>query len=183
MTRQIFQIEFYIINYSVEHDYMKKSLTQIVLLLSILIFGEPVIAQQNLTFDKKLSGAPLLDSLDDCSKYTLRVSVYKCFARSGFDVEVYKDEQGYYMLFGTTHKFSLSAEGSEMKYSRLSTTQFNKIREFEMHLGKGHEHKQYCRSTTFINVGLNTSKKHFRYCGCGSSAYLELKSILLTNQN
>ena len=183
MSRQIFQLEFYIINYSVIHNYMKKSLTQIFLLLSILIFGKPMIAQQNLTIDKKLSEATLLDSLDDCSKYTLKVSTYKCFTRSDFDIEVCKDEQGYYMLFGTTHKFSLSAEGSEMKYSRLSTTQFNKIREFEMHLGKGHEHKQYCRSTTFINVGLNTSKKHFRYCGCGSSAYLEIKNILLTNQD
>ena len=153
---------------------MKKSLNSIVLLLSILVFDKSAFAQQHLS---------LLDSLDYCSKYTLKVSVYHCFTRSFFDIEVYKNEQGYYMLFCNTHNFGLSREGCQMKYARLSDSQFNMIRLFEMNLDKGHEHKQKCRSTTYVNIGLNNTKKHFQHCGCGSSAYSEIKNILLTDKN
>lgn len=162
---------------------MKQPLISIVLLLSILIPGKSGIAQQNLTTNNKLSEITLLDSLDYCSKYTLNVSVYYCFTCVGFDIEVYKDEQGYYTFFCNNFKKSLYAKGCQMKYLRLSNAQFNKIREFEMNLGKGHEHQQDCSGTTYVNISINNSKKHFQHCGCGSDAYLEIKNILLPNQN
>ena len=163
---------------------MKQPFNLIVLLLSILIFGKSAIAQQQLKLNNsEFSQVSLLDSLDDCSKYTLKISIYNCYTRSDFEIEVYKDEQGYYTLFCNAHKLSLSPQGCEMKYARLSAAQFTKLGLFEMNLDKGHEHKQSCRSTTYVNIDLNNTKKHFQHCGCGSSAYAEIKNILLADEN
>lgn|GEM_PF-3331495 len=162
--------------------YLKKLLPPVALLLSFLIFGSRLIAQQNPAPGKAISEATLLDSLDYCSKYTLQISAYHCFTRSKFDIEVYKDEKGYYILFCNTYTLSLSPdEGYPMKYARIANAQFDKLREFEMNLNKGHEHKEYCRGTIFVDIVLNDGKKHFQHCGCGSNAYLEIKNILLQN--
>jgi len=163
---------------------MNQTFNLVVLLLSSLIFGKSAIAQQQLNLtNREFSQVSLLDSLDYCSKYSLKVSIFHCFTRSDVAIEVYKDEQGYCMLFCNAHHLSLSPEGCEMKYARLSAAQFTKLRLFEMNLDKGHEHKQSCRSTTYVNIGLNNTKKHFQHCGCGSSAYAEIKNILLTDEN
>jgi len=154
-------------------------LLRLILPIYLSLLGVTANSQTNNINVAKTTEDCFLDRLDYYSIYKLRITAYECFTSVGIYLEVVKDDLGYVLNVTYTSTPSLKSTSHTPEFIRLSTEQFEKIRQFENNLGIGHEHSQgYCSGTSFISVVYNKESKVFKYCGCGTSAYLEMKNIL-----